>query len=72
MKFLSTWLHHWHGSNHERIEGVNGCEDHYSLPSKCSQEQSDSDSDCRGMEAQLKNVMLITGSVGVGISGNHS
>ncbi|KAI4320611.1 hypothetical protein MLD38_034072 [Melastoma candidum] len=68
VKFLSEWLHQWHGSNRERKEGVNGSQNRCSQPSKCSQDQSDSDSDGREVEVQLKNVMLITGPVGCGKS----
>lgn len=63
MRFLSEWLHLWHKRGSPTIKGCTD-EDNSALQDvDCDYQQSESDDD--DGEESLKNVLLVTGPVGV-------
>lgn len=62
---MTEWLRLWHQADYKNIKYLNGVEesslqyDYYVL------DQSDSESECKERHARLKNVLLVTGPVGV-------
>lgn len=64
VKLLSEWLQHWHGRDPQISQDLDrGISDVQSDDYICS--ESDSDADNKDKKDGFKNVLLVTGPVGV-------
>lgn len=63
MKYLSEWLHLWLHRDHQNSNHLNGVKNSSSLNDSYQSDNSDSEHTEEG--ARLKNVLLVTGPVGV-------